>query len=230
MLRPDQRRSKDVMDAAIEDRDRRPVDRLGVHDAGEVRAGRPDQEAPGLEQEPRLGEQWVVRPAVDDAGQAATEPDQVERLLVRLVRDAQAAPGVDDPDRGAAQSRELAGGPGRRRGVGHERAGLEDVGRPEGMESEQLEVRRSGGQPGGIHEVGGVHPELARAVVTDQADTLEPRALGHGRPQQHGLAPTCRSSDALEPSELAERLDRHRPDPGRDGRLAARRRACPVRS
>ena len=150
-------------------------------------------------------------------GQAAAEPDQVERLLVGLVRDPQAAAGVDDPDRGPAQPRELAGGASRRRGMGHERAGLEDVGRPEGMESEQLEVLRSGGQPGGIHEVGGVHPELARAVVTDEADPLEPRALGHGRPQQHGLAPTCGPSDALEPPELAERLDRHRPDPGLDG-------------
>ena len=66
MLLADQRRPQQVVDAAIEDDDRRAIDRLAVDDARQVRAGRPDEEAPRLEQEPRLGEERVVGPAGDD--------------------------------------------------------------------------------------------------------------------------------------------------------------------
>ena len=63
MLLADERRPQDVMDAAIEDDDDRPVDRLAIDDARDVGARRPDQEAAGLEQQPRAGQDGVGLPS-----------------------------------------------------------------------------------------------------------------------------------------------------------------------
>ncbi len=56
MLLADERRPQDVVDAAIEDDDDRPIDRLAIDDAREVGARRPDQEAAGLEQQTCAGQ------------------------------------------------------------------------------------------------------------------------------------------------------------------------------
>jgi hypothetical protein len=94
MLLAHEGRPQDVMHAAIEDHDDRAVDGLAVDDPGQVSAGRPDQEPARLEQEPCLGQDRIGIPGVGDRGQPRTQPHKVERLLVGLVRDAEAAAGV----------------------------------------------------------------------------------------------------------------------------------------
>ena len=92
----------------------------------------------------------------------------------------------------------------RRRDVVDERRRVEDVRRAERVEPEQLEMRRGDrlGAPRS-REVGGVHPELARAVVADEPDALEPgapprrrRAGGRagGGPRAAAIASSRRSS------------------------------------
>ena len=118
MLLADERRPQHVVDAAIEDDDDRPIDRLAIDDAREVRAGRPDQEAAGLEQQARVRRARDRSPSRGDLGEAGAEADQVERFLVRLVRDAEPAAGVDQPKR-ACRPTGRAGG---RRGPSPRRA------------------------------------------------------------------------------------------------------------
>ena len=60
-------------------------------------------------------------------------------------------------------------------------------------------------------QVGGVHPELARPVVADEPDALQPRRLGDGRAEQDGLAAPEPLGDPREPPQLADRLDGHDP-------------------
>ena len=190
VLLPDQDRPQHVVDAAVEDDDRRALDGLAVDDARQVGARRPDEEPAGLEQEPGVGQERVRRPVRDDRRDPRSQPDQVERFLVGLVRDAETAARIDEPDGRARQPGELDGRPRRRRHVLDERGRVEDVGGPEGVQPEQLEVRGAGRVAGRGDEVARVHPELARAVVADEADAFEPGVLGHGRAEQDRDAPS----------------------------------------
>ena len=130
------------MDATVEDDHDRPIDRLAIDDAGEVGARRPDQEATRLEQQPRVAQEGIGGPAGGDPRQPGPEPDQVERLLVRLVRDPEPAAGVDQADGRPGRERQAARRAHGRRDVLDERARVEDVGRPERMQPEEVEVRR----------------------------------------------------------------------------------------
>ena len=134
---------------------------------------------------------------------------------MRLVRDAEPAADVDQPQRHPGRHREPASCSDRGRRVMHERHGVEHVRRPEGMQPEQLEVRRGDRSTCASGEVRRVHPELAGPVVTDEPDTFRRASLGDGRPEQDRLAAPELSRDRLEPSKLAGRLDRDRADPGR---------------
>ena len=135
---------------------------------------------------------------------------------MRLVRDAEAAAGVDEPERDPGPEREPAGSPDRRRDVLDERAGVEDVRRPERMQPEQLEMRRGDRSCRRCDEVGGVHPELAGAVVADEPDALEPARSETAARSRTGWTRARARGDRLEPGELAGRLDGDRADPGRD--------------
>ena len=137
---------------------------------------------------------------------------------MRLVRDPESAAGVDQPERRAGRQGEPAGGADRRRDVRDERPCVEDVRRAEGVEPEQVQVRRGDRAPRRLGEVRGVHPELAGPVVADEADPLEPGVLRDRRPQQDRLDPARVRRDRLEACQLAGRLDGDRADPGRDRR------------
>ena len=63
MLLADEGRPEEVVDAAVEDRDLASADALAIDDAGEVRARRADQEAPGLEEEPHPAGVGSPRPS-----------------------------------------------------------------------------------------------------------------------------------------------------------------------
>ena len=78
-------------------------------------------------------------------------------------------------------------------------------------------MRRAGRQPRGGDEVGGVHPELAGAVVADEADSLEAGVLAHGGAEHHRHLAAGVRRDRLEACQLAGRLDGHGADPGLDG-------------
>ena len=141
------------------------------------------------------------RPARDDLAQAGSETDEVERLLVRLVRDPEAAAGVDELDgRAGAPARDVAQlGPSRRRA---RRGGrVEDVRGAERVEAEQLEMGRRRRPCAALAARSArVHPELAGAVVTDEPDALEPGVLGDRGAQQDRLAdarPGARSPRAV---------------------------------
>ena len=62
MLLADQRRTQHVVDPAVEDHDVLAADRLAVDDARDVGAGGADEEAAGLEQDPRVAA-WPASPA-----------------------------------------------------------------------------------------------------------------------------------------------------------------------
>ena len=194
----------------------RAVDGLPVDDASEVCARRSDQEAARLEQEPRLRQDRVGVPVARHLGQARAQTHQVERLLVRFVGDPEAASGIDQPKGRASRQREPPGGADSRRDVRQERRGVEDVRRPEGMESEQLEMWRRHRPSRRIREVRRIHPELARPVVADEADALESGMLGDGRPQENRLDPAGMRGDPLESCQLARRLDGDGADAGGD--------------
>ena len=113
---------------------------------------------------------------------------------------------------------QTAGGADRRRDVRDERSCVEDVRRPEGVEPEQIQVRRGGRATRRLGEVRGVHPELAGPVVADEADPFEPGLLGDRCPQEDRLDPARGRRDPLEACQLTGRLDGDRADPGRDSR------------
>ena len=98
MLLADERGPQDMVDAAVEDDDRRPVDGLAVDDAREIGPGRADQEPPGLQQQAGAAQPFVVGPRRRDPGDAAAEAVEVERVLVRFVRDPEAAARIDQPN------------------------------------------------------------------------------------------------------------------------------------
>ena len=189
MLLPDEGGPQQVVDPAVEDGHDRAADGLAIDHPREVGAGRSDEEAPGFEQQPRIGQDRVRRPVLGDGRQSATEPDEVERLFVRLVRDPEATAGVDEaearPDAHRQSPREADGGG----DVLDERRRIEDVRRAEGVDAKEVEVGRRDGMRRCRREVRAVHPELARAVVADQPDALEPGVLGDRRAQEDRLDP-----------------------------------------
>ncbi len=121
--------------------DGRAVDRLAVDHAGQVGAGRPDEEAPRLEEEPRAVQQRVAGPRGGDLGDAPAEAGEVERVLVRFVGDPEPATRIDEPDRRTGPPRELASRPDGRGDVRHQGRGVEHVRGAERVQTEQLEMR-----------------------------------------------------------------------------------------
>ena len=191
------------MHAAIEDDHGRPADGLAIDHARDIGAGRPTRKRPGSRSSRASGQQRIVRPAGGELGEPTTEPAQVERFLVRLVRDAEPTAGIDEPERRADAQRQAAGRPDRRRDVAEQCAGIEDVRRAERVEAQQVEVRRPTAPLGRLHEIGRVHPELAGAVVADQPDPFEAGVLGDGGAEHDRLDPTEPRGDRLEPRQLA---------------------------
>ena len=219
VLLPDQRRPEDVVDAAVEDDDVVPSTGLAVDDAGQVGARRPDEEPAGLEQQPRLarGSGRSAQP-VDDRGQAAAEPDEIERLLVRLVRDPEAAARVDEPEPRSRPGR--ASSPRQADGRGDVRRRAPPASRtfdaPNACRPRSSRCGDATARPRRATRSAGVHPELAGAVVADEPDPLEPGVLGDGGPQQDRLdAAPGLAAIASSRAELAGRLDGDRPDAGR---------------
>ena len=220
VLRADQRRSQHVVDAAVEDRDRRPVDGLACRRPGRGRrppgrrgSGRAPARAaprPGTDRSPSRGR---CRPAHDRTRRGRATPRAARTGCPARPRHRRSGPVVW---LSRASSRAAWAGRG---DVGDERARLEHVRRAERVQPEQVEMRGTRGQPRGVDQVARVHPELAGAVVADEADAFEPGDLRHRRAEQHRLAPAGRARDALEPSELAERFDGDGADPGGDRRL-----------
>ena len=144
-----------------------------------VGAGRPDQEPAGFQQESRVArEPGRAAQSGAIASRPGAEPLEIEGVLVGLVRDPEPAARVDEPERRSPwPSASSAGRPDGRVDVLDERAGVEHVRRPEGVESEQVEVRRRDRPAAADAQIRRVHPELAGAVVTDEPDALEPRTL-----------------------------------------------------
>ena len=110
-----------------------------------------------------------------------------------LVGDPESAAGVDQSKRRPDRAGHPAGGRHGRRHVLDQTGRVEDVRRAEGVQPEQLEVRRGSRAARGGRQVGGVHPELAGAVVADEPDPFQPVALGDGGAQHDRLAATRRS-------------------------------------
>ena len=95
VLLADQHRPEDVVDAAVEDDDVVAADGLAVDDARDVGAGRADEEAAGLEQDAGVARGGVGGHAGRQCLEPLAELAEVQRGLVRRVRDAEAAAGVD---------------------------------------------------------------------------------------------------------------------------------------
>ena len=159
---------------------RRAVDGLAVDDARHVRAGRPDEEAPGLEQQARVG-RAADRPPSRSTIAARPRPSAARSSdsSCGLVRDAEPAAGIDQPDGRARQPRRSCAG----RPDGRARRGRRA--RPRRGRSRRR-TRAARGARGAATRPraaptptrsAGVHPELAGAVVADEADPLEAGVL-----------------------------------------------------
>ena len=109
MLLADQRRSQHMVDAAVEDHDVLPARDLAVDDASDVGAGRPDQEATRLQQDPRAARGRVPGEARRDVLQPTAEEVEVEWRLVGLVRDPEPPARVDEPQPEPGRRREPGG-------------------------------------------------------------------------------------------------------------------------
>ena len=111
---------------------------------------------------------------------------QVERVLVHLIRDAQPAAQVDEPERHAHRGRERSRRPEGLVRVGHQRIRVEHVRGTERVEPQQPEMWRRGRAVARRDEIRRVHPELPGSVVADQAHPFEAGSLADGHPQEDG--------------------------------------------
>ncbi len=199
VLLPDQRRPQDVMDATVEDDDRRAVDGLAVDDASDIGAGRSDEEATGLEEQPGLGQERIRRPGLGDLGEAPARagPGRATPRAVRTGcrgrrRRRPAGPIVP----AATASRRAARTVAATWSTSAATSSTFDAPkacRPSRSRCGDATARRARGG-----KVVRVHPELASPVVADEPDPLQPGVLGHRRPQQ----------DRLDPARLRRRSPR----------------------
>jgi len=113
------------------------------------------------------------------------------------------AAGVDEPEPRPDPQRQPSREADRGGDVLDERRRIEDVRRAEGVDAQEVEVGRRDGMPRCRREVRAVHPELARAIVTDQPDAFEPGALVDRSPKEDGLDPAGLAGDGLEARQLA---------------------------
>ena len=221
VLRPDEGRPQHVVDAAIEDHDRRAVDGLRVDDGGEVGARGTDEEATGLQQQAGVGEHGIGRPAVDDARPARGRGRR--------------GPATPRAARTGCQARRRRPRSGRscRSTVASSRAARAVVATwatsalasstfeaPNAWSPRSSRCCRSSGEPRRIDQVRRVHPELAGAVVADQPHALEPGHLGDGGAKHDRLAPAGGARDPLEPRR-ARRATRRSPRGCRPRRAAS---------
>ena len=174
-----------------------------------------------LEQQTRVGQDRIARPVRRRwRASAAPEPDEVERFLVRLVRDPEAAAGVDEAELDARRARPAAA---RRRTVVATCSTSADASRtfdaPKACSPSRSRcgecAARSAAAPRGPRRPS----RTCRRRRRRRAGRARAGRLADGRPQQHRLdAGPRRGRDRLQPGQLAGRLDRDRPDPGRHGR------------
>jgi hypothetical protein len=188
------------------------VDGLSIDDPSQVCARRPDEEAPRLEQDGRLAKDWIPPPLRGQLLESLAHSVQVERSLVGPVRDPQPSADVDEPQRCPDREGNLAGPGHRGADVIGKGVGVEDVRGPEGVHPEQVEIGRSGRPLGTDFEIGRAHPELAGAVVADEPDALQASGRRDRCPEHHRDDPVGVLGNALETFELAEGLDRDRPN------------------
>ena len=179
MLALDQGGPKNVVDAAVQNRHGRRLGTLDVHDSGHVRARRSHQETARLQDHFHVAEFAVHVPSAAQLVQAPAEMLEIERRLAVGVGDAEAAAGVHNPQPRARLSGHLPPDLHEIRDVADELFGVAQVGRAEGVDAQQLHVRRGGRGPGSPHQRLERHPELALDAA-DEAHRFQARVLGHG--------------------------------------------------
>ena len=229
---PDQRRPQDVMDAAIEDHDRRAVDRLACPPRGRCRR-RPAR--PGTARAPAAAR---APASSGSSAQPSTMPARPRPSPTRSSDSSCGSYGIPRPPPAstsrtvvAAQPREPAGGPHRRRACGDERAASRTFDAPKACSPSSSRCWRSARPAGPRQRRSAASIPNLPAPSSPTSGPARAGPLGHGRPRAGPvgaglLPPRSRSSRA----ELAGRLDRHRADPGADSGPRARRRACRARS
>jgi hypothetical protein len=189
---------------------------LAIDDRSDVGARRAEEEPTRLEEDPRLARPRVTRESGGQRREPRPEADQVESVVVGLVRDAEPATDVDKPERHAGvASHHFCRGDRHVDVIGEGRR-VEDIRGTERVQAEQLEPRRIGRVARRRHEVTGIHAELAGAVVADEPDAFESRRLPYSGPNEHRHATIRRSRDRLEPLQLAARFDGDRANVGFD--------------
>ena len=128
--------------------------------------------------------------------EARPEDAEVERLVVRLVRDPEAAAGIDQLAAGSRpRPRAAAAAATVASTCAASAAASSTFDAPNACSPDRVEPGRGDRLRRGGSQVGRVHPELAGAVVADEPDALEARRLGHGCAQQDRLAPAQRLGD-----------------------------------
>ncbi len=166
LLALDQGRPQKVVDASVEDRHRRRVGALHVHDPGHVRASGTHQEPAWLEHELQLAVSVRV-PALTQLGQAPAQPGQVERPLAVGVGDAEPASRVDQ----AQRSVRLGGHPPadlhELRHVAGDLLRVAQVRGAEGVQAQQLNVLRTGSRARRLDERLERHAELPLGTADD---------------------------------------------------------------
>ena len=209
---------EDMVDAAVEDDHGRAVDGLAVDDAGQVRAGRPDQEPAGFEEQPSLAEQRVARPGrrprppgPRPAGRGRAIP-RAARTGCRARRPRRSgAPSFRSPARAGGR---LARS---RRRARPARPASSTFEAPKACSPSSSRWGEAAARRAAATRSPDIHPELAGPVVADEPDALERASSVTAARSRTGCRRPASRRDGLEPAELARRLDRDRADPGRDG-------------
>ena len=135
MILADQTRAQQVVDATVADGHVAAATHLGASDAAEVGAGRPGQPAARLQQQTRLGQPGSIGPGRRLSSQPLPQGDDVQRILVVGIGDAQTSPGVEHLEVEVVLIRYALGTTGQV-GSGLDEDGcVEHVGCTEGMEA-----------------------------------------------------------------------------------------------
>jgi hypothetical protein len=132
---------------------------------------------------------------------------------VRFVRDPEAATGIDQLELDPGREGEPPRGTDGRRDVVEQGARIEHIRCPEGVEPDEPQMRRTTRRLGRLDEIGGVHAELAGAIVTDQPNAFQASVFRYRRAEHDRLDAASVRGDGVEAGQLPWRFDGDGPDP-----------------
>ena len=182
-------------------------------------AGRADQETARLEQDGRVAGHGIGPPDSIDVRQPASKVVEVQHRVTGLVGDAETATGVDEPQLDAARHCHPSTQRHRAGNVRLKSACVRHVRGTERVHPEEVDLRRGNRSTSRADQVDLVHAELARALIADEANLLDPVPGEGARPEQDRYPPASSPGDRDQPLELARRLDCQGPDLREDSPL-----------